>query len=120
MGVNPRAAQNLTSGDESSVSLSSTGTAARLRGRNNAHVARHRTSASGEVVHFTMGAISSRAVNRPIERSASPTTAEVTELPPGAVRYAASAARASGVRIFPSARAASNFTGDAVVVVEST
>ena len=113
--MRPRTAQKRTSGDTSALSSKRRGTAAGSRGRKSAHAARQRTSASAAMVHRRIGAMSSRVVNRPIARSASPTTGAAAAVSEAVARYFASAARAGAVRILPRACAASRATAAGVV-----
>ncbi len=118
-GARPRTAQKRTSADASAASSKSRGTAAGSRGRKSAHAARHRISASATVVQRRTGARSSRVVNRPIARSASPTTGAAAGSGDAPARYCARAVRAAGVRILPSAWAASRATTGGVPLLIS-
>lgn len=113
-GTSPRTAQKRTSGDGSPLRRSSSLKAAGSRGRNSAHVARHRISTSRADVQRRIGARSPPAGNRPSDRSASPTT-EAGGFASGTdTKYVARAARASGDSILPSAIAASRAIGAVV------
>ena len=72
-----RIAHERTSPDASLERVSSSDSAAGSRARNSAHVARQRISSSADFVHRTIGAMSPRAVDRPIDSSASPIVAAV-------------------------------------------
>src|SRR6185437_686442 len=98
---------------------SRSGTAAGSLGRNKGHVARQRRFSFVDAVHFTIGAMSPRAVERPIDRSASPSASLVREPATARVRKRASASRAAAVLILPNAHAASASTVGGVSELES-
>src|SRR6185503_11368111 len=113
--VSPRIAHERTRPEASSLNASNVGTADGSRGRNSAHVARHRSSSISDFVHLTIAELSPLGMARPIDNSASPIVSFVRGVLATVERYRANTARAWAVLIFPSATAASVATVGAVL-----